>query len=42
MFWLIFTSIYIISIVCFIFVGLIKLTKLDKLYEKFKDIKIKK
>ena len=36
----------IISAVCFIFVvlikGLIKLTKLDNLWEKFRNIKIKK
>lgn len=32
----------IISAVCFIFDGLIKLTKIEELWRKFRDIKIKK
>lgn len=36
------TAALIILIVGFIFVNLIKLTKLDELWEKFRDIKIKK
>ena len=36
------TAALIILIVGFIFVNLIKLTKLDELWEKFRNIKIKK
>lgn len=32
----------IIVVVCFAFIGLIKLTKLDELWEKIRNIKIKK